>query len=241
MQKKEEIILLVDPLHSEYCLKLSFFLNGHKPIVKTTHRDAFEFFINNHFDISLVLLFHSPDFPCNDFLRYLKLIEPSIPVLVLTEHSCEKFAASIFKLGASGYFKKSRQPYELKVSISNMLNFKPTEKIRQRYTIYGIYKAIEFINQNFCKNLKLYAAAKEAGMSIAAFERTFKKIVGANFSNYISKMRIAKSVDMLKKTNYPISDIAVACGYLNQSHFNKTFKKIIKISPRKFKKNFVKT
>jgi AraC-like DNA-binding protein len=240
MEAKAKKILLIDPHRSSYCLKVSSFLNDYDSIIKTEHRDAFEFFINNHFDISLVLLFHSSDFPCEDFLRYLRLIEPLIPILIITEESSEEFVATIFRIGAGDYYKKFQPLHELKALISNLLAPKIPYKAGRRHTVYCIYKAIEYINRNFCNNIRLYMAAKEANMSVSCFERTFKKIVGTNFSSYINKMRIAKSVDMLKKTNYPISDIAVACGYINQTHFNRTFKKIMKIPPKKLKKTFVK-
>lgn len=235
MQYNNKIILLVDPQKSEYSQRLSVFLSDCNLIVKNDHRESFEFFINNYFDISLILLLHTNAFPCNDFLRYVKFINSSIPVLVITDHSSEEFVTSIFRLGANDYFKKSQHLNELKPIISNLLSPKITDRIEQRCTINSIFKAIDYINKNFYKNIRLHMVAKEAGMSVSNFERTFKQVTGSNFSAYINKMRIAKSVDMLKRTNYSICDIAVACGYVNQSHFNRIFKKIMKITPKKLK------
>lgn len=241
MDTKEKIILLIDPASDEYCQKLLFLPDNYQIVIKNSHRAAFEFFINNHFDIALVLLCHMPDFPCIDLLKYLKLIEPSIPIIIITDHGSEELAATVFKMGASDYLKKSSFLRESKV-IFDKLSSPPISAIKeQRKSIYNLYKAIEYINENYCSRIKLCNVAKEAGMSVSNFERTFKTTMGMKFSAYINKLRIAKAADMLKKTNYSIFDIAFACGYTNQFHFSRTFKKIMKISPINYKKTLIKS
>lgn len=238
MGEDEKIILLIDPDVGEYCQKLLSILDNHHLIIKTNHRDAFEFFINNHFNISLVLLCHTPEIPCDALLRYLKLIEHSIPVIIITDHGSEELVANIFKMGASDYFKKSRPLQELKSVIASLLSLKKTNIAKERHTINNLYRGIDYINRNFCCTIRLCKVAKEAGMSVSCFERTFKKTMGINFSAYVNKMRIAMAVDMLRKTNYCISDIAFACGFTNQFHFSRVFKQIMKISPTTFKKSY---
>lgn len=241
MDKKEKIILLIDPDSEEYCVELLSLPDNYQLIIKTSHRDAFEFFINNHFYIALVLLCHMPDFPCTELLRYLKLVEPSIPVIIITDYGSEELAATVFRMGASDYLKKSSFLHELQVSLNKLLNLKTSNIRGQRGTIYSLYRAVEYINENYCSSIRLCNVAKEAGMSISCFERTFKNTMGMNFSAYINKLRIAKAAGMLYKTNYAISEIAFACGYTNQFHFSRTFKKIMKTPPMIYRKNLFKS
>ena len=49
-------------------------------------------------------------------------------------------------------------------------------------------------------------------------------------------MRINHSLELIKK-DYPLSIIAVECGFFDQSHFIKEFKKMYGITPLKFTKN----
>lgn len=240
MNKNNKIILLVDPETNGYLSELLLSLDNFQIIVKNNHKDAFEFFIYNHFEISIVLLHHMPDFSCLDLLRYMKLVEPSIPVIVLTDHGSEEIAASIFRIGANDYLKKSSSLHELHSSIDKLLTHNNNSSYCQKANIHSLYKAIAYINNNYCRNIRLSNVSREAGMSISCFERTFKKNVGMNFSTYINKLRITKAVRMLKETNYSICEIAFACGFTNQFHFSRTFRKIMAISPRIYKKNLHK-
>ncbi|MCX8030083.1 MAG: response regulator transcription factor [Thermodesulfovibrionales bacterium] len=232
----EKVILLIDPEKSNFSYRLLYCLPNHNLIMESDLRKGLEFFIKHFFEISLVILSHSETFCCYDFLRYLRLVEPSIPILIVSDHSSEEFVATIFRLGAKDYVKRSQPLSEIKSTIANILEPKIEILDTQSCTLNSIFKALEFIHNNFYKNVRLSMAAKEAGMCISKFQKVFKEITGSNFSCYINKLRIAKSVEMLKKTNYTINHIALSCGYINQSHFNRTFKKFMKTSPKKFKK-----
>lgn len=241
MDKKENLILLIYPDSEEYCLKLLSLPDDYQLIIKNSHKVAFEFFINNYFDIALVVLCHMPDFPCMDLLRYLKLIEPSIPVIIITDHGSEELAATVFRMGASDYLKKSSFLHEFKAILDKLFSLKNSSIREQKGTIYSLYRAVEYINKHYCSSIRLCNVAKEAGMSISSFVRIFKNNMGMNFSAYINKLRIAKAADMLKDPNHSIFEIASACGYTNQFHFSRTFKKIMKTSPMTYKKNFFKS
>ena len=236
MEEKNKIILLIGNDSDEYLLHFSSILNKYRLIMRNSHREGFEFFINNHFDITIVILYHLPDAPSFDLLKYIKLFEPSIPVIIMAEHGSEELASEVFRMGASDYIKTSTSPKELQKSIQKLLNQKELNSTVQRETIYGLYRAMQYINLNYFSNIRLCDVAREAGMSVSCFERTFKKTMGMNFSPYINKLRIEKASDMLRKTNYSVSEIAFACGFTNQFHFTRTFKKILKVSPTVYKK-----
>ena len=82
--------------------------------------------------------------------------------------------------------------------------------------------------------------AKEAGMSVSCFERTFKKEMGITFVSYVNRLRIARAIKFLRDGRLPISDIAYACGFSNQFHFTRMFKKVMNTCPRHYRKS-VKT
>ena len=58
-----------------------------------------------------------------------------------------------------------------------------------------------------------------------------------SFGEYVRKIRIEKAVDMiLNKKEYSLTEIAYAVGFADQSHFIRTFKKNVGITPLAFKK-----
>ena len=104
----------------------------------------------------------------------------------------------------------------------------------------GLSRAIKYINEHFSSGLRLFEIAHEANMSISCFEKIFKKNMGMTFTLYVNRLRIARAVKLLNKDGLSMSDIAFACGFTNQFHFTRMFKKIVGISPRDYRKSLKK-
>jgi YesN/AraC family two-component response regulator len=58
-----------------------------------------------------------------------------------------------------------------------------------------------------------------------------------NFSDYLNKVRIDKSKELLTSTDMSILDIALYTGYEDQSYFTKVFKKYTDTTPHKYRKS----
>ena len=64
----------------------------------------------------------------------------------------------------------------------------------------------------------------------------FKKELGVNLTNYIMNYRIEKAKELLRSTNLRSYEIAEKVGFLDESYFSRTFKKVTGQSPNSFKK-----
>jgi AraC-like DNA-binding protein len=96
-----------------------------------------------------------------------------------------------------------------------------------------------FIRENFYKPISLNDISKVAKMSPFAFSRYFKKNCGSGFVEYLNQVRTNKACYLLRETEYQIQDIAVDCGFLSISNFNKQFRKTVGISPRDYRAQYV--
>lgn len=97
-----------------------------------------------------------------------------------------------------------------------------------------IYKAMNFIRNNYySKKLTLNDVAKEVGLSSSYFSKLFKDNLGFSYSDYLNKVRVAASKELLKK-DIAICEIAQAVGFNDQSYFSKVFKKFEGITPVKY-------
>ncbi len=67
--------------------------------------------------------------------------------------------------------------------------------------------------------------------------RLFKKNTGMSVKEYINTKRLESAAAMLKKTDFPITDIALRAGFNNVSYFNRLFKKHFNVSPSEYRKN----
>ena len=69
--------------------------------------------------------------------------------------------------------------------------------------------------------------------------RLFKKMTGITFSDYLTRCRIGLACVQLKNSAVSISEIAADLGYYDLAYFDKSFKKILGISPRTYRTNLI--
>ncbi|WDE97255.1 AraC family transcriptional regulator [Lentisphaera profundi] len=100
---------------------------------------------------------------------------------------------------------------------------------------YNEFKnTVSFLQKNFKKSLNIQDIAYQSAMSVSTFERKFKKYFGCSPTQFIKKLRIDHACELLD-LNYDLSDIALECGFCDQSYFTKEFKRVMNMTPRQFK------
>jgi AraC-like DNA-binding protein len=173
-----------------------------------------------------------------EHLRFFKSIYPYIPLIVMTDNGSEDLAVKIFRNGASDYLKMPLDVQELKKRIRNALGKGNIRRRRKSDYVYDAFRStVQYVNENYNEQITLPRIAKEAGMSISCFERTFKKYMGSTFTIYVNRLRIARAAEMLRNERLSTSEIAFECGFTNQYHFTRVFKKINEVSPRSYRKS----
>ena len=99
----------------------------------------------------------------------------------------------------------------------------------------ALRKAERYIWNNYTRKLSLKEIASASGLSAPYFSTVFKEEMGENLSNYLNKLRVEKAAAMLVTTNTAISEIAIACGFEDQSWFSKIFKNNTGYTPGKYR------
>lgn len=97
-------------------------------------------------------------------------------------------------------------------------------------------KLIQFINDNFSKNISLQDAAESVFFNPAYCSRFFKEQTGENFSNYLLKVRMEHAVKLLKE-NKKINDISKEFGYQSPGYFTRVFKDYYNCTPSEYLHN----
>ena len=102
---------------------------------------------------------------------------------------------------------------------------------------YGhIAKVVDFLHQNYAQPITLADLVKRSRISQAHFERRFSKILGCSPIDYLVRVRIRAARELLEQTDRTITDIAVAVGFYDHSHFSKAFKQHVACTPFAYRK-----
>jgi AraC-like DNA-binding protein/ligand-binding sensor protein len=98
-----------------------------------------------------------------------------------------------------------------------------------------ISHAIAFIKDHLGDELSLARVAKVVGMSPFYFCKQFKKNIGINFTEYVSRTRVERAKDLLLNPNLRISEIAYEVGFRSLTHFNRVFRRIVGQPPTAYR------
>ncbi len=99
-----------------------------------------------------------------------------------------------------------------------------------------LLKAIDYMENNFNRNITLAEISKEIFVSQAHFERMFKKYIGKTPHQYLVEIRIQKAMEMLKTEDCSIEETARRCGFVSLSHFSTVFKRVSGKNASEYKK-----
>lgn len=96
--------------------------------------------------------------------------------------------------------------------------------------------AVNYIHNNYERNISLEDISKYVFLSPSYFTRAFKEDVGVSPISYLLRVRIERAKELLMDTNLRISEIALSVGFSNQQRFNEIFKKYTKTTPLQYRK-----
>lgn len=99
---------------------------------------------------------------------------------------------------------------------------------------HPMQKALEFIHQNFNREVSIKELLSVTSMSNTAFCIAFKKSYRMTFKEYVLNIRIGYACKLLTDDTLNIAQIAYNSGFENISNFNRQFKKLKGITPSQF-------
>jgi AraC family transcriptional regulator len=109
---------------------------------------------------------------------------------------------------------------------------KPKSTLAGRLTAAQERRALEYIESHVAREFDLQQLARETGISEYHFIRCFKSSFGASPYQFVVRKRLDRAVEMLRTSPAPLADIAASCGFSDQSHMTRAFKKSLGATPR---------
>jgi transcriptional regulator of acetoin/glycerol metabolism/AraC-like DNA-binding protein len=93
-------------------------------------------------------------------------------------------------------------------------------------------RVCDYIEGHLDEKIRLDGLAALAGLSTDHFARAFHQSVGAPPHTYLLRRRLEQVEQMLRETHTPLSEIALATGFSDQSHLARHFRRWAGMSPR---------
>lgn len=93
----------------------------------------------------------------------------------------------------------------------------------------------EYIRAHYNQPITLAELAHLSGLSPSHLQRSFRKRYGMSPAHFQHQCRIHEACDRLRDQQ-PISDVAIATGYADQSHLYRWFRRFVDSTPRQYSK-----
>jgi AraC-like DNA-binding protein/ligand-binding sensor protein len=100
-----------------------------------------------------------------------------------------------------------------------------------------IMKALRLINARFTEPITLDEVAEAVSLSPTYFSKIWNEEMKCRFTVYLNRLRIERGKLLLRTSDTPLVEIAGILGYEDQSYFTKVFKKIVGISPGRYRES----
>ena len=95
--------------------------------------------------------------------------------------------------------------------------------------------ALKYIDKHYNENISMDFVAKQVNISYHYFSKIFKQKIGKSFTDYLTDLRIEKSLEMLNRTQKSVKDISLEIGYNDPNYYCKIFKKITGLTPTEYR------
>jgi AraC family transcriptional regulator len=100
---------------------------------------------------------------------------------------------------------------------------------------HKLQQALDYINDNLNRKIKLNDVAKLIDLSQFYFCHMFKESTGIAPYQYVIQQRVEKAKQLIKHSKLSLAEITVECGFSSQSQMNNHFRKYVGVTPKAYR------
>lgn len=161
--------------------------------------------------------------------------------LPLTDNSTD-FHGGVFELLSRKLYKEFVQPDSASPLIIEGLMMEMLGETARRNTVRQnhhsprwLQQAKDLLHARFTESLTLADIAQNVGIHPVHLAQSFHKTYQCTIGDYVRKLRIEYACHELAASAKPIVEIALAAGFCDQSHFTRTFKRVMGAAPSQYR------
>ncbi|PXA04307.1 hypothetical protein DDZ13_07175 [Coraliomargarita sinensis] len=99
-------------------------------------------------------------------------------------------------------------------------------------------RIVDYVRAHYREKLSVADMARVGGISVSSQERLFRKTFGLTPLMYLRKTRLNAACKLLRDSEVGLSDIAVQCGFNDQTNMTRAFRLELKITPLRYRRRF---
>jgi len=184
-----------------------------------------------------------------EMLEIIRKEQLLVEVIFISAHSNFDYARDAIRHGAFEYLLKPIRDDVLLESVDRcakkIRDFRAKSKSFEDATDewtqepnsgkHLVNSAINYIRNNYDKNLSLSEVAQHIFISPAYLSKIFSSEMQETFSQYLLSYRINRAKELLRSTHDKVYEIALQVGYNDTAHFSKLFKQYTGQTPNQYR------
>jgi AraC-like DNA-binding protein len=111
-----------------------------------------------------------------------------------------------------------------------------TPQLADEHSVDRTNRAVNYIFAHYIRELPLEEVAEYLGMTPTYFSRVFKQATGRCFVEFVNRLRISKSCELLANSDLPVTDVCFDSGFGNISNFNRRFQQLKGMTPSQYRR-----
>jgi len=94
----------------------------------------------------------------------------------------------------------------------------------------------EVLNDRWNENISLQELSNQAGVHPITISKHFRNYFFCTLGEYTRRLKIEKAIELMHSSNTSLTEIALICGFSDQSHFIRVFKSLTRFLPKDYRK-----
>lgn len=173
------------------------------------------------------------------YSRYTRDAEPEVLTIPYDEQRISLFNL-VYSILESSYNLRNIELTNIKL-LQFLASFIYHEEMYPSYyTADHISSSIKFMKENLNRCFSINELAAKLNFSVSHYSDLFKKKTGFSPMHYFNQLKIQKSCQYLYFTDMNIKEICVQVGFDDPYYFSRMFKKLMGLSPAKYRSNYKK-
>lgn len=112
-----------------------------------------------------------------------------------------------------------------------LLSTVTSSHLADEHNVDRINRAVDYIFEHYAQDLTQREVAEHLGMTTTYFSRFFKQAAGRGFVEFVNRLRVSKSCELLARSELPVTEVCFESGFSNLSNFNRRFQQLKGMTP----------